>query len=114
MYRFDNRPRYEPPPQPAPQPQPLEAYPAMVVVFGAEGCPACESYLPVFRGVAERHPIPAFAVDCNQYPKEADRFRVTVTPTTILFFFGRQAQRLEGERQPEDIERLFRYAEGRL
>lgn len=84
----------------------------LVILFGMEGCPACEAYLPVFRAVARRHPgVPAYAVDCNLPGSQADAVGVTVTPTTILFQRGQVVKRFEGEGSRADVEKLFGYAE---
>ena len=76
-----------------------------------QGCPACESYLPVFRKVAERYAIPAFAVDSNAFPEAADKYKIKVTPTTLLLKWGRVTKRFEGEGTTADVEKLFRWAE---
>ena len=88
--------------------------PIALVVFGMDGCPACSSYLTLFRPIAKRHDdVPAFAIDSSleQNAAAADHYGITVTPTTILMKYGKQIQRFEGEGSRADIEKLFRYAE---
>lgn len=90
----------------------LESYPAIILLFGMRGCPACSDFLPVFREASQDHPdVPALAVDCGRQPDAADYFRVRVTPTTVLLRWGRAIRRLEGEGTRANAERLFAQAE---
>lgn len=93
----------------------IDAYPALILVFGMEGCPACEAYLPKFRAVAGRHPrVPAYAAESNEQSAAADRFGVRVTPSTFLTSYGRVLLSFPGEGTVADLEKLFRHAEGLL
>ena len=90
----------------------IDQQPVLVLMFGMQGCPACDSFLPRFRDVAARHPaVVAYAVDSSKVEAAADRFRVRATPTTVLLSFGRQADRVEGEASERRLERMFESAE---
>lgn len=93
----------------------LNAFPVIILVFGMEGCPACDAFVgPVFRKVAAKHPdIPAYAVDCNKQTEAADRFGITQTPTTLVIKKGRVTEKFEGGGNAADVERLFRMVSGR-
>lgn len=90
--------------------------PIAIVVFGMEGCPACSNFLPKFRKIAQQHNnIPAFAVDSSK-PENAgaaDHYGITVTPTVVLMRYGKLVKKFEGEGSKADVEKLFRFAEGR-
>ena len=93
----------------------LEDHPALILVFGMEGCPACSAYIPAVRAVHRRHPdVPAYVVDCNRVTHAADHYNVKVTPTTVLLRHGRVEKRFEGEGSRADLEKLFRHAESFL
>lgn len=90
-------------------------YPVLILMFGMEGCPACEATLPRFVKVRKEFShIPAYAIDSNRnsISDVADRLKVSITPTTFLLRYGRIDKRFEGEASVADFEKLFRYADG--
>lgn len=90
----------------------LDEYPVLVLLFGMDGCGACDEFLPLFRAASARHrSVPAYAIDCERLPDVADRFDVTSTPTIFLLSRGRTLRRFEGAGSLADAEKLFRYAE---
>ena len=90
----------------------IDQTPVLVLMFGMDGCPACEDSLPRFREIAARHPeVTAYAVDSMKVESAADRFKVRATPTTVLLSFGRQVERIEGSASGRRLEALFDHAE---
>lgn len=85
--------------------------PLVIACFVQDGCPHCESYLPIFRGVAERyqHCVPSMVVSADEHPGAADLYRVMETPTTIALRYGRRSMvaSLSGVASPEDLERFY-------
>jgi thiol-disulfide isomerase/thioredoxin len=88
----------------------LVDYPLIVMVWGMDGCPACEEYIPRFRRVASKYAqcVPAVVLDANRYEDAANHFRIRATPTTITSRYGRRGiYAIEGDAPDEDIEKLF-------
>lgn len=91
----------------------LTEYPVIIVVWGQEGCPACDEFIPRFRRVAKKWArcVPAVVVDAGAYTDAADSFRVQSTPTTMILRHGRKSLfLLDGATDDASIERLFAYA----
>jgi thioredoxin-like negative regulator of GroEL len=89
----------------------VSQYPIMILVFGMDGCPACSTWLPLFRAAAQRNSdVPAFAVDCNKQPDAADHYKIRVTPTTVILSYGRVLVKHEGAGTQADAEKVFRDA----
>lgn len=89
-----------------------KTYPVLILMFGMDGCGACESWLPKFQTAALRHPrVPAFAVECNAQPAAADAYGVKETPTTLLLQSGHIVLRFKGAGTVADAEKLFAHGE---
>lgn len=94
---------------------PFLPYPAIVVCWRQEGCPACEQFSPVFRAIAKRYErcIPSALIDCTDGPLAtwSDAYRVRHTPTVMVIRHGRPSlRRLEGAVPPEQLELFYAYA----
>lgn len=90
-------------------------YPALVLMFGMDGCSHCEDFEPVLRAAHGRHSrVPAFVINCKDQGEIADALGVTGTPTTFLLSRGRVVARLEGAQSPEMSEMLFQKADAIL
>lgn len=87
-------------------------YPIAVVVFGMPGCPHCDDYVPVFRQVAARWPrVASWAVDATQYPDQADFYRISETPTTLVLRYGSLVGYPRvGALDPAEVDEIFRWA----
>lgn len=88
-------------------------YPCIVIVWGMNGCPACEEYTPRFRRIAGRYArcVPAVVIDSEQYEQASDHYRIRATPTTMISRYGRRSlHHIEGSAPDAEIERLFQIA----
>lgn len=91
----------------------LSEMPVAVVAWVQEGCPACADYVPRLVEVAKRyeHCIPTLVIDCGQYSKAADFYRVANTPETMIIRWGRKTlTQLDGDAPTEHIETLYQRA----
>lgn len=94
---------------------PFAQYPAIVVCWKQEGCPACEAFSPVFRAIAKRYEscLPSALLDASDGAVAAwsDAYRVRHTPTVMVIRHGRPSiRRLEGAVSPEQLELFYAYA----
>ena len=88
-------------------------HPQIVLCWVQHGCPACESYLPVFSGVAEKYArcVPSLIVACDDHPGAADLYRVNETPVTMLLRYGRRSfSSLTGAAEPAELEAFYQAA----
>lgn len=88
-------------------------YPAIVVVWTQDGCPACEEFLPRWRPVAQQYQgcLPSVAVNCTEYKMAADYYRISDTPTVMVLRYGRASWRkLHGAVTPDEIAAFYQYA----
>jgi thiol-disulfide isomerase/thioredoxin len=88
-------------------------YPVIVIVWGQDGCPACEEYTPRFRQVAGQYAscIPSVVIDAERYDQAANHYRIRATPTTMISRYGRRSlYSIEGSTENKQIETLFQYA----
>jgi thiol-disulfide isomerase/thioredoxin len=91
----------------------LVDYPLILIVWGQDGCPACEEYTPRFRGIASKYAscIPAVVIDAERFEGAANHYRIRSTPTTMISRYGRRSlYSIEGTAPDEQIERLFQFA----
>lgn len=91
----------------------LSHYPAIIIVLGQKGCPACEEFHPRFVRAADRYQTPGIAMDIMtpQGGKLADTYGVTVTPTTLLLRRGSGAIRAEGAISDSALDQLFGFGD---
>lgn len=86
----------------------------VVVCVVMEGCSACHEFLPRFRKIAAKyaHCIPAMVINASnsQQAPIADRFRVRVTPTTLILRRPVGQIRLEGAVSNAELGRAFMLA----
>ncbi len=76
----------------------LGKYPLVIVDFWAEWCMPCKVYAPLFEELAKRYSGRAvFAkVNVDENPSIARRYSIMSIPTTIIFYKGREYERLIG------------------
>lgn len=93
----------------------LSGYRVIVVVFAMPDCPACEDYVPRFLRYAapyQQAGIPVFVYNvASEDPKLqefADRYKVQVTPTTLVLPRGQGHLKVEGGLPDAAIDRLLR------
>jgi thiol-disulfide isomerase/thioredoxin len=104
----------------------LEAQKVVVLVFGMDGCPACEHYIPRLaaeaQGLTEQgfpfsvnpevqptaDTVPILVYDAAspdaEVQKLADRFNVTATPTTVIATRGPGSAKYEGNLATNQIQ----------
>lgn len=95
------------------KPVKLVDYPLLIIVWGQEGCPACEEYTPRFRRIAAQYArcVPAVVVDAGRFDRASDHYRIRATPTTMISRFGRRSlYSIEGSAPDQQIENLFQFA----
>jgi len=88
-------------------------YPLLIVVWGQEGCPACEEFTPRFRRIAAKYArcVPAVVVDAERFDSAANHYRIRATPTTMISRFGRRSlYSIEGTAPDDQVEALFQFA----
>ncbi len=73
----------------------LKTWRPVILFFGNEDCPACESAEPVFREVAQRyrHHANIYVLNTGKSPRHPN---VTGTPTVLFFKDGRLLKKLKG------------------
>jgi thioredoxin 1 len=79
------------------QGQRLERPGTYIVVFAADWCPFCRSFLPTFARLEGRGPFRIARADVTDIDSPLwDRFEIRVVPTMLLFRNGTLATRFDG------------------
>lgn len=92
---------------------PFAQYPLIVVCWKQEGCPACESFVPKFRRIAQRYSrcVPSAILDCHEHNSLSDGYGVRHTPTAMVIRYGRPSiRRMVSDAPTEQIEQFYAYA----
>jgi thioredoxin-like negative regulator of GroEL len=92
---------------------PFGQYPALVVCWKQQECPACAAFVGKFRQTAQRYSrcIPSAILDCHEHDQLSDAYRVRHTPTVMVIRYGRPSlRRIEGDRPLSDLEIFYAYA----
>ncbi|WP_416195245.1 thioredoxin domain-containing protein [Pseudomonas sp. DC1.2] len=73
----------------------LNTWRPVILYFGDEHCPACETAEPIFRQVAEpfRHRATVFVLKTSESPRHP---QVTGTPTVLFYKDGKLLKKLKG------------------
>jgi thioredoxin 1 len=77
-----------------------------VLSFSQQGCMACAEQAPINRVVSTAFEIEIQEIDAVKNPEYIKKFRLRVTPTTIILKDGEVKERFEGivhEEQLEDV-----------
>ncbi|WP_223513175.1 thioredoxin family protein [Pseudomonas sp. GL-B-19] len=91
----------------------LKTWRPVILFFGNEDCPACESAEPVFREVAQRyrHHANIYVLNTGKSPRHPN---VTGTPTVLFFKDGRLLKKLKGIGTRQTLEQDFANHVGKL
>lgn len=76
----------------------LEKKEKAFVLFYAEWCPFCKSFMPTFDRFSKENPGVCAKVDVYEMPDESDKYSIEYYPTVILFKNGRVHARLDAVR----------------
>jgi thioredoxin 1 len=82
-----------------------------VLCFVQEGCMGCSEQSPINREVEKSLHIGIEEIDVMRNPRFVARYRLRVTPTTIVLQNGEERRRFEGLVHREELEaalRMFR------
>jgi len=91
----------------------LKTWRPVILYFGNEHCPACESAEPVFREIAA--PYKDYATIYVLNTREAPRHpEVTGTPTVLFYKDGKLRKKLQGIASPESLAEDFAWHIGRV
>ena len=73
----------------------LKTWRPVILYFGSQHCPACETAGPVFRQIAEpyRHHAQIYMLNTSESPRHPD---VTGTPTVLFYKEGKLLKKLKG------------------
>lgn len=86
----------------------------IAVVFEANWCPFCRSFMPIMERYAKKFPVPVLAAILDDWNDPLwDRFSVKVVPTLAVFSEGRLRFRIDGllgaGLTEDDVQRLIDY-----
>ncbi len=87
-----------------------------VLLFVMQGCPACTSFKPRFERLAapyRRAGVSVQIIDVGRYVSQANQYKVTATPTTLVVRNGRVVRRLVGAVEDGQVQEALEKACGR-
>lgn len=82
----------------------------VLVWFTSPGCAPCRKLEPAMQLLYYRwkRKVKFLRLSVEDYPEEAEKYKITSVPTLILFSKGREIGRLDGIIKKEQIEELLR------
>ncbi|MHC8372312.1 thioredoxin domain-containing protein [Pseudomonas sp. MDT1-85] len=91
----------------------LKTWRPVILYFGNQHCPACETAGPIFRQIGERyrHHANIYMLNTSESPRHPD---VTGTPTVLFYKEGKLLKKLKGIGTRETLEENFKKHIGKL
>ncbi|MHC8386858.1 thioredoxin family protein [Pseudomonas sp. MDT2-39-1] len=84
----------------------LKTWRPVILYFGSQHCPACETAGPIFRQIAEayRHHAQIYMLDTRESPRHPN---VTGTPTVLFYKDGKLLKKLKGIGTEQTLQEEF-------
>ncbi|TBN42413.1 co-chaperone YbbN [Pseudomonas sp. BGI-2] len=84
----------------------LKTWRPVILYFGSQHCPACETAGPIFRQIAEayRHHAQIYMLDTRESPRHPN---VTGTPTVLFYKDGKLLKKLKGIGTEQTLQENF-------